>query len=194
MSSSVFSYIFYDLALEFFDVGDNLLTGEIPIEMYDEQFITLRMTNNLLEGSISTLIGTMLSLTDFTIGSSLMEGSIPTEMYQLTSLKILDLHNSSFTGQLPESGFAQLMDLRRFEVHGNGFTGTIPVTAIANMTNLERLQLQDNDLLTGVITEEICEMRGTNPNAVQVLVVGCNIDCFNGCCDDNPKCEENLFV
>jgi hypothetical protein len=177
------------------DIGDNRLTGEIPVEMYDEQFITLRMTNNQFDGTISTLIGTMVNLTDFTIGSSFMKGSIPTELYQLTALKILDLHNSSFTGQLPESGFGNLIDLRRFEVHENDFTGTIPAMAIANMTNLERLQLQGNDRLTGFITEDICDMRGTNPNAIQILVVGCNIKCFfAGCCDDNPKCDQTLFV
>jgi hypothetical protein len=189
-----FSYLFNDFVSEFVDIGDNLLTGEIPLEMYDEKFITLRMTNNAFDGSISTLIGTMSNLTDFTIGSSFMEGSIPTELYRLTKLVILDLHNSSFTGPLPESGFANLIDLSRFEVHGNDFTGTIPTMAIANMTNLERLQLQDNDRLTGYITEEICEMRGVNPNAIQVLVVGCNVECFAGCCDDNPECEESLYV
>lgn len=162
--------------------------------MYDETFISLRMANNVLEGTISTLIGTMLNLTEFTIGSSLMKGSIPTEMYQLTALKILDLHNSSFTGPLPESGFGNLINLRQFEVHGNDFTGTIPNISIASMTNLERLQLQDNDRLTGLITEEICSMRGTNPNAIQILVVGCNIECFAGCCDDNPECEDSLFI
>jgi hypothetical protein len=123
-----------------------------------------------------------------------MKGSLPTEFYQLTALVILDLHNSSFTGPLSESGFGNLSKLRRFEVHGNDFTGSIPTMAITNMTNLERLQLQDNDRLTGSITEDICDMRGTNPFTVQVLVVGCNVECYANCCDDNPACEDSLFV
>lgn len=143
------------------------------------------MTNNVLAGKISTLIGQMRNLTEFTIGSSLMSGSIPTELYQVTTLKVLDLHNSSFTGPLPESGLGNLTGLREFEVNMNDLTGTIPTIAIANMVDLERLQLQDNDRLTGYITEEICEMRGKAPKTIQVLVVGCNIPCFfDGCCDN----------
>lgn len=146
------------------------------------------MTNNVLAGKISTLIGQMRNLTEFTIGSSLMSGSIPTELYQVTTLKVLDLHNSSFTGPLPESGFGNLTGLRHFEVYMNDFTGSIPSTAIANMTNLERLQLQDNDKLTGNITKEICDMRGKAPNTVQTLNVGCNIGCYRDCCDDDDEC------
>ena len=167
------------------------------MEIYNEKFISLRMTNNAFNGTISTLIGTMLNLTDFTIGSSLMNGTIPTELFQLTALKILDLHNSSFSGPLSEPGFAKLLNLHRFEVHGNEFTGTIPTMAIAKMTNLERLQLQENDLLTGSITDEICKLRGPTPTSkdLQVLIVGCNVKCdvlLNSktliCCDDNPGC------
>jgi hypothetical protein len=150
------------------------------------------MTNNVLAGKISTLIGEMRNLTEFTIGSSLMSGSIPTELYQVTTLKVLDLHNSSFTGPLPESGFGNLTALRRFEVYMNDFTGTIPSIAIANMMDLEYLRLQDNDQLTGSITEEICAMRGTAPNQLQILIVGCNIDCYLGCCNDNEKCPKDL--
>ena len=121
-----------------------------------------------------------------------MYGIIPTELFQLTALTILDLHNSSFSGPLSESGFAKLLNLRQFEVHGNDFTGTIPSMAIAKMTNLERLQLQENDLLTGSITDEICKLRGTTPNDLQILIVGCKVKCgvlIKDCCDDNPECE-----
>jgi hypothetical protein len=64
---------------------------------------------------------------------------------------------------------------------------TIPTVAIAMMSNLERLQLQGNEKLTGTVTSEICDLRGTIPNSLQVLMVGCNNVC--ACCDDNPKCD-----
>lgn len=188
MASSISLTLLSRDYLEFFDVGDNQLTGKIPVELYNSKFVTLRMTNNVLEGSISTLIGTMFDLTDFTVGSSKMTGLIPTELYKVTKLKVLDLHNSSFTGPLSESGFSNFTDLRQFEVHGNDFSGSIPTVAIAKMTNLEVLTLQDNDKLTGNITDEICSLRGTTPTSLQSLMVGCNNVCAQGCCDKNPKC------
>jgi LRR receptor-like serine/threonine-protein kinase FLS2 len=171
--------------LEYLDIETNHLTGQIPVELYNPKFFTLRMTENLLKGSINTLIGTMMNLTDFTIGSSLVTGMIPKELFYVTTLRILDLHNASFSGPLLGSGFANLTELKRFEVQDNDFTGTIPIDAIAMMSNLERLRIQGNDQLTGTISEAVCGLRGTTPNTLQILNANCDIQC--SCCGDR-KC------
>jgi hypothetical protein len=172
---------------EFVDIETNRLTGEIPNELYKPQFVTLRMSDNALQGSINTLIGSMMNLTDYTVGASLFKGTIPKELFYVTTLRILDLHNASFSGPLLESGFANLTELKRLEVQYNDFTGSIPIGAIEMMSNLERLQLQGNDKLTGTISDAVCSARGTKPNTLQILNVDCDIQCISGCCP-NPNC------
>lgn len=173
---------------EFLDLESNHITGEIPLEFYSSNLLKLRLTDNPLKGSIPANIAGMVNLTEFTVGSSDMSGPIPSELFTLQTLKVLDLHNASFTGPLSETGFSNLTSLVYWEVQDNDFTGAIPFAATLLMTNLERFQVQGNDQLTGTVPEEFCDTRGTKPTELQVVFVGCNVQCKPGCCDKNPAC------
>jgi hypothetical protein len=194
------------LLSDFLELESNQFTGEIPVELYMAKFITLRLMDNQLKGTIHTEIGAMTNLTEITLGSSLMSGGIPNELYFVRTLEILDLHNASFSGPLSEIGFANLTSLTRLELHDNDFAGQIPIVSILFMEVLERLQLEGNDQLSGSIPEEICLTRGTSPTELGFLSVGCNVSCFipycneailgeacfsftDGCCDVNPECH-----
>jgi LRR receptor-like serine/threonine-protein kinase FLS2 len=165
------------------------MTGEIPLELYSPNLLKLRLTENQWKGTIPPKIAGMVSLTDYTVGSSQMSGPIPSELFTIQTLEVLDLHNASFSGPLSEAGFSNLTSLVRWEVQDNDFTGAIPFSATLLMANLERFQVQGNDQLTGTVPSAFCALRGTKPTEIQVVFVGCNVQCNPGCCDANPACS-----
>jgi hypothetical protein len=174
--------------LEFLDLENNAMTGEIPLELYNPNLIKLRLMGNQWKGTIPAKIAVMVNLTDYTVGSSEMSGPIPSGFFTIQSLKVLDLHNASFSGPLPEAGFSNLTSLVRWEVQDNDFSGSIPFSATLLMANLERFKVQGNNKLTGSVPEAFCDLRGTAPTELQVVFVGCNIQCKPGCCDANSEC------
>lgn len=167
----------------------NRITGEIPEELYSPNLLKLRLTENQLKGTIPPKIAVMVNLTDYTVGSSAMSGPIPSQLFSIQTLEVLDLHNASFFGPLSEAGFSNLTALVRWEVQDNDFTGSIPFSATLLMGNLERFQIQGNDKLTGSVPDAFCALRGTAPTELQVVFVGCNVQCEPGCCDTNPECR-----
>ncbi|WJX19003.1 hypothetical protein P8452_08743 [Trifolium repens] len=86
----------------------NQFYGEIPFEIGSmENLQVLQLSYNQLTGSIPTQIGALKNLGDLDmlvrldLSSNNLIGSIPTSLASIPSLKILDVHNNTLSGNVP---------------------------------------------------------------------------------------------
>jgi len=175
------------------NLQDNKLEGKIPESLYNSTIITnLVLEGNPLTGSIGPSIANMAFVKELSLGRSGLEGELPAELFTLPRLEVLHLNDASFSGPLLVDRFVQLADtLVSLWLFNNNFSGDIPVEAFLVMDDLEELALHGNPLLTGNITVELCNLRGTQPGQIDILRVDCRIPCgWEGCCD---TCSGNII-
>lgn len=117
----------------------NLFTGPIPDGLYRNQSIeSLKLYDNFLTGTISSLIGEMVTLQGFFVGANKLHGTLPTEIFTLPALITLDVANNTLTGTL-SANFAMLANntTRSIVLDNNEFSGSIP-TVFDKMSNLSK--------------------------------------------------------
>ena len=104
-----------------------MFTGTIPDGLYRSTTIKrLRVNNNNLTGSISPLIGGMLSLEDYAVGNNMLSGTIPTELFTLPAIVTFNVTGNMLIGTISE-GFALLNStMRNLLLDKNKFSGPIP--------------------------------------------------------------------
>jgi hypothetical protein len=165
-------------SLEALYLGDNALTGEIPLTVYNlTGLVMLDFGNNTLRGTIADKIGKLTNLVEVVLGPSLMTGPLPPALFTLPALATLSLRDSQFSGSLREIDFAQIADtISVLQLAKNDFSGPIPIEALESAHVLEELYVSGNPELTGSFTQTFCAKRGI------VLEVGCNLFCVEGCC------------
>lgn len=139
----------------------NWLTDEPVAEWYgvtvDERGlpIALDLRDNGLEGSISTEIGTLLSLRDLDLSHNRLTGVIPSELGELNALSRLDLGGNRLTGAIP-GAIGELNPLRLLDLGTNELTGNIP-DELGRLTRLETLDLSANRF-TGTLPGSLVDL------------------------------------
>ncbi|HET9033076.1 MAG TPA: hypothetical protein VFN25_09235 [Dokdonella sp.] len=128
-------------SVEVLNLAGNGLTGTLPSNLQDLSLIKqLFLGNNALTGSLPMLAG-MQHLQDFAIGSNLLTGSIP-PIDSLANLSSFVVGNNDLDGSFPEiSGLTALFE---FDLSDNHITGGIP--SLANLPTLASFNVSDNEL------------------------------------------------
>ncbi|XP_031284779.1 receptor-like protein 9DC3 [Pistacia vera] len=127
-------------------------------------------------GSLLNLSSTLISLL---VGYTSLQGRFPNDVFRLpflqklsltrnedlrgdlsksnwsSSLRFLDLSDTSFSGQLPDTN-SDLIYLNVLDLHGNEFTGSIP-TSLWNCTYITSLDLSGNNF-TGEVAMSLSKL------------------------------------
>jgi Leucine-rich repeat (LRR) protein len=165
----------------FVALHDNAITGNVPTSwaQFLPKLFHLDLSNNALDGPMSTDIGNMTSLRYlFLADNDFEEGPIPSSYANLTALEeislkttlrngelpdfitswkslvLLDLDNNALSGPLPEA-LGNLTNLEYLLLNRNQFSGTIPAS-LGNLINLRAVFLEQNQL-TGTLNTTICQ-------------------------------------
>ncbi|CAL5195851.1 unnamed protein product [Lathyrus oleraceus] len=107
--------------LEKFRAGFNVLSGNIPIDIYDA-----------------------VSLIEISLPLNKIDGTIGDGIVNLTNLTVLELYSNHLTGFIPKD-IGKLLKLEKLLLHVNNLTGTIP-PSLMNCNNLTVLNLRVNRL------------------------------------------------
>ncbi|KAB2845682.1 MAG: hypothetical protein F9K45_03445, partial [Melioribacteraceae bacterium] len=148
------------------DLNNNSLSGNIPEELGDLQFLTyLDLSYNNFPGSIPAGIadpGDLPSLEILYLISCGLSGSIPDEIGNLTNLIELDLSDNGLGGSIPSS-FGNLNLLESLFLPFNNLSGSIP-SELGDMSSLKELVLYNNNL-SGTLPPAMFEP-GDLPNLI----------------------------
>lgn len=97
-----------------------------------------------LTGTIPSSIGNLLELEDLNLRGNKLSGTIPTSLGNLSNLKTMAVDNNLLTGVIPTE-LGNLKKLSVLYLNNNKFTGILP-SEINNLTLLQELYLNDNEL------------------------------------------------
>ncbi|CAH2069795.1 unnamed protein product [Thlaspi arvense] len=140
--------------LEVLDLADNLLSGDIPVEIFKlKKLKTLSLNTNNLEGVIPSELGNLTNLVELTLFDNKLAGEIPKSIGELKTLEIFRAGgNKNLRGELPwEIGnCASLVTLGLAET---SLSGRLPAS-IGNLKNVQTIALYTS-LLSGPIPDEI---------------------------------------
>ncbi|WZZ70260.1 hypothetical protein YC2023_081630 [Brassica napus] len=99
-------------SLKILNLRKNQLSGELPSDFINLKNLThLYLQHNHLSGPLPAIL------------SELKNGSIPTSLSGLTRLRVLNLANKSFSGDIPDLHLANLLQI---DLSNNKLTGTVP--------------------------------------------------------------------
>ena len=134
-------------------LGDNQLTGPIPVELGGlANLQSLSLENNDLTGPIPAELGDLANLQSLNLGGNELTGPIPVGLGGLTNLRSLYLWGNELTGPIPVE-LGSLANLQSLSLGSNQLAGPIPVE-LGSLTNLQSLYLWGNEL-TGPIPAEL---------------------------------------
>ncbi|KAG8084911.1 hypothetical protein GUJ93_ZPchr0010g8589 [Zizania palustris] len=159
---------------------NNSLEGPLPASLFELKNLTvINVSHNRFTGGIVPLLGSsslaVLALTTTALRRHSVGGravdrhdpaptgwqpahrAIPTELGRLTGLKILDLSNNNFSGDIPPELF-NCSRLTRLNLEGNSLTGAIP-SWLGRLRSLGELDLSSN-AFTGRIPVELGDCSG----------------------------------
>lgn len=134
------------------DLGDNLLTGNIPSELSmltRAQWIYL--PRNSLTGTVPVELSTMTALKTLSVGDNLLTGRIPSSLSALRSLTSLEVSRNSLTGTVPAE-FSTLSHMGILQANGNALSGQLPAE-LGQLTRMSGMDFSWN-MLEGSIPPE----------------------------------------
>lgn len=129
-----------------FDIGNNKITGELPIDMGNmcSCMKLLNMAGNELMGPFPPTFANLVALVNLNLSRNKIQGSIPSYIGQMMNMRCLSLSTNNFTGTIPPE-LAQLASLEVLELSSNALSGEIPA-AFAKLQHLDVLNLDHNRL------------------------------------------------
>ncbi|MCI06230.1 brassinosteroid LRR receptor kinase-like, partial [Trifolium medium] len=111
----------------FFDISHNNLSGPIPKEIGEMQFLfILHMSHNHLSGSIPQELGKMKNLNILDLSYNELEGQIPETMTRLSLLTELYLSNNFLSGSIPMAGQFDTFQIGSFQNNSALCGGPLP--------------------------------------------------------------------
>lgn len=133
--------------------SNNPYTRNVYIQCVEGKGVTqLYVRNVAWNGTISSTIGLLSSLTALQFENVSIGGSIPTEIGNLSVLKTLMIEKAQLKGSIP-SEIGKMTNLGMIKLPSNHLTGSIPLQ-IGRLTRLEQIFVENNNL-TGSIPSEI---------------------------------------
>ncbi|GMN68190.1 hypothetical protein TIFTF001_037246 [Ficus carica] len=158
------------LPLEFLDVSNNQLSGELPdCWSYAEDLKVLNLKENSLTGKIPISIGFLTQMVILRLSNNHLIGKLPSSLKNYTSLKVLDIGENSLSGQIP-AWIGKSSNLVVLSLRSNNFYGSIPLQ-LCHLQTLQLLDLSSNRLSSSIPTclGNISAMKqiGRNPQFVK---------------------------
>ncbi|XP_062167436.1 receptor-like protein 6 [Alnus glutinosa] len=124
-------------------LGSNKLRGSLPIP--PPSINSYSVSHNILTGEIPQLICNLSSIVFLDVSNNYLSGLLPQCLGNLSdSLSVLNLHNNSFHGTIPET-FTEGNKLKMIDFSQNQLQGRLP-RSLANCTMLEALNLGHNQM------------------------------------------------
>ncbi|KAH9718114.1 hypothetical protein KPL71_022093 [Citrus sinensis] len=131
--------------LQYLDLSSNNFYGPLPPVSSNELY-GIDLSNNYFSGSIFQILCHRLKeskeLEILYLGENILSGEIPDCWMNFQSLKVLNLGNNNFTGNLPLS-MGTLSSLQSLHLQKNTLFGKIP-ESFKNCTQLLALNIADN--------------------------------------------------
>lgn len=85
--------------VQYFDLHDNQLTGQIPTSIgYPDDVTYISLKNNRLTGRIPSEMADLFRLAHLELDGNRLSGEIPTELASLTALTKLSIERNQFEG------------------------------------------------------------------------------------------------
>ena len=131
------------------DLGENLLTGEIPPEfgkLTNLEELNLSVGN--LSGEIPIEIGSLVKLRSLYINSNGLTGELPAEIGNLVNLETLQMWNNGLTGEIPPE-LGNLANMEYLWLSDNQLRGAIP-SGMGNLASLRVLDIDNNQLTSSI--------------------------------------------
>ncbi|KAM5585316.1 receptor-like protein 6 [Rosa sericea] len=165
--------------LEFLDLSDNQIQGNVPTWVLDvgrNSLSYFNLSHNFLTGTIEQFLWKNIEFVDlssnllkgkvpipspstnlFLMSNNQLTGALPSTICNLTSVQVIDLSNNSLSGRIPQciGNFSQ--DLSVLDLHMNQFRGRIPST-FPKGNILRNLGLHGNQL-EGTLPQSLINCR-----------------------------------
>ncbi len=132
--------------LEYLNLRNNNITGNIPDFGPLPKLISLDLGKNMLTGPIPDGLGEVVSLRDLHLDQNMLEGPLPEALYQLSNLEVLKLNKNDLTGTISES-IGNLSRLRALDLSFNDFSGQLP-QGLTTITTLAELMIEHNAFIS----------------------------------------------
>lgn len=153
-SGSIFQLLCHGLKeskeLEILDIGENVLSGEIPdCWMNFQSLKVLNLGNNNFSGNLPFSMGTLSSLESLHLQKNTLFGKIPESFKNCTQLLTLNIGDNKFSGNVPAwigESFSRIIILI---LRSNKFDGLFP-TEFCLLTSLQIIDLACNNLSGGI--------------------------------------------
>ncbi|XWS08064.1 hypothetical protein CRYUN_Cryun41cG0046100 [Craigia yunnanensis] len=138
------------MKLEVLNLGDNLLSGEIP-DCWKKRprLVGIKFCSNNFSGKIPNSIGTLTSLQSLHIPNNSLVGEIPSSLKNCSELLTVDFGANQLSGDIPPWMGERLSKLIILSLHTNKFDGTIPEELCA-LSSLQVLDLSHNSLSSDI--------------------------------------------
>jgi hypothetical protein len=138
--------------MRFFYTAANYLTGSIPNNLLNSNFITnINMSTNLMTGTLPSSLGNFNSLDQLVVDNNFLYGTIPSSFGNLNQLIVFSVASNQFSGQIP-SVISKMILLEQLFLQNNQFTGSLTLLLKSLLSSeIVNIDLADN-LFTGSIT------------------------------------------
>ncbi|KAL1555661.1 receptor-like protein EIX2 [Salvia divinorum] len=133
--------------LEYFDLSNNRLRGDVP-DCWDEMpsLRYLNLANNSFSGATPRSFGALHNLRVLQMHGNNLSGELPYNLRHCRELKFIDVGGNKLTGEIPH-WIGQLHGMELLNLRGNRLNGKIPLE-ICNLTNIHVLDLSINSLFS----------------------------------------------
>ncbi|KAG0602969.1 hypothetical protein M758_10G054900 [Ceratodon purpureus] len=130
------------VSLSILRLSDNMLTGQIPSELLNEQTPQLQevdLSRNQLTGTLGPVTTKVMSV--LRLASNQLTGSLPPK---IQSCRVVDLSNNHFSGGIALSKWSP--NLRTLDLSHNNLSGIIDNSSLMQLFVLTTLNLSSNQL------------------------------------------------
>ncbi|XP_050363199.1 LRR receptor-like serine/threonine-protein kinase HSL2 [Argentina anserina] len=131
-------------SLQNLDLSQNGFTGEFSERIAGLRFVSLRLADNFLEGSVPEIVANSPDLVQLHLFNNSFSGTLPANLGRNSLLQDLDVSTNKFTGELPSS-LCYGKNLSNLVIFWNHFSGNIPAT-LSQCQSLEYVRLEYNEL------------------------------------------------